>query len=130
MDLNAVSKRIEQLEKLKEETKIQKEMLKGELENEPEYLEVANEAKAVNLKKKTIKDEILGRGPNQEVVAKIKDNAEEMTTLREILSAELVQLFHENNTDEIADQKIKVTGSLVPKGKQYDKRDFSGQYQE
>ncbi|MFA6963280.1 MAG: hypothetical protein WC227_01005 [Patescibacteria group bacterium] len=130
MELDTIRKRIEQLAKLKEEIKIQKELLKGELENEEEYLKVAEEAKAANQKKKIIRDEILGRGPNQETLAKIKDDNEEISTLKEILSAELVQIFHENNTDEIAGQKIKVIGTLVPNAKQYDKKNFSGSYGE
>ena len=130
MDLDVIKKRIEQLNKLKEEMKIQKELVKGELENEESYLAANEEAKAANQKKKQIKDEIMGRGANQEVLAKIKDDNEEMATLKEILSAELVQLFHENNTEEIADQKIKIIGTLIPKNKQYDKRDNYGQYGE
>ncbi len=124
--MDTIRKRIEQLTKLKEEIKIQKELLKGELENEEEYLKVAEEAKAASQKKKQIRDEILGRGANQETLAKIKDDNEEISTLKEILSAELVQIFHENNTDEIAGQKIKVIGTLVPNAKQYDKKNYSG----
>jgi hypothetical protein len=128
MNLETVQKRIEQLEKLEEEVRISKEMLKGELENEVAYLEVTEEMKAVGQKRKGIKDEILGRGPNQEVVATIKENVEEITTLKEILSAELMQVYQENNTDQILDRKFKVMVKLLPKKGKFENRNGFGQY--
>lgn len=128
VEISTIQKRIEQLEKIREEVRIAKEMLKGELENELTYLEVAEEVKAAVQKRKQIKDEILSKGPNQEVVASIKSNTEEMATLNEILSAELMQLYQEKQTDEIADRKFKVSAKLMPKKTNYDKRDGFGQY--
>jgi hypothetical protein len=127
-DIATIQKRIEQLEKLHEEVRIAKEMLKGELENDLTYLEVAEEVKAAVQKRKQIKDEILGKGPNQEVVANIKSNAEEMATLNEILSAELMQIYQENQVDEIAGRKFKVNAKLMPKKANYENRDNYGQY--
>ena len=119
-DLTTIQKRIDQLEKLQDEVKISKEMLKGELENDLTYLEAAEEAKALAQKKKQIRDQILGTGPNQEVLANIKNNAEEMSTLKEILSAELMQFYQESQTDEIANRKFVVSAKLLPKKSNFD----------
>ena len=133
MDLATIQKRIDQLEKFLEEVRINKEMLKGECENEQSFLDAVEEVKAATQKKKQIKDEILGKGPNQEVVANIKASTEEITTLKEILSAELTQYYQENNTDEIPDasgiaRKFKISVKLMPKKTQYDNRKSFGQY--
>lgn len=128
VDIAMIQKRIDQLEKLKEEVKISKEMLKGELENDLSYLETVEEVKAAVQKRKQIKDELLGKGPNQEVVANIKNNLEEIATLNEILSAELMQVYQENQTDEVANRKFKITAKLMPKKSDYDKRDSFGKY--
>ena len=133
MDLSVVQKRIEQLEKLQEENRISREMLKGELENELAYLEAAEEVKAAAQKRKVIKEEILNKGANQEVVANIKNNQEEIKTLRDILSAELAELYSEQKVDEIADasgetRKFKLLVKLLPKKAMYDKRNAFGQY--
>ena len=128
VDISTIQKRIEQLEKIKEEVRIAKEMLKGELENDLSYLEVVEEVKAAVQKRKQIKDGILSTGPNQEVVANIKNNAEELATLNEILSAELMQIFQEQQTDEIAGRKFKVNAKLMPKKGNFENRDGYGQY--
>lgn len=127
-DLETIRKRIEQLEKLKDEIKISKEMLKGELENDLAYLETVEETKAANQKKKQLRDEILGKGPNQEVLASIKNNQEEISTLNEILSAELMQLYQESQTDEIAGRKFKINAKLMPKKGSYENRNSDGQF--
>jgi hypothetical protein len=133
MELQSIQKRIVQLEKLQQEVRISREMIKGELENDTRYDEAAVEVKAATAKRKQIKDEILGSGPNQEIVRTIKENAEEISTLREILSAELAQYYSENNTDEIVDsfgatRKFHLEAKLLPAGKIYDKRDDQGRY--
>ncbi len=127
MDISTIQKRIEQLEKFEEEVKIAREMLKGELENEEVYLETVEEVKAAVAKRKQIKDEILGKGPNQKVLAEIKENQDEISTLKEILSAELMEFYQANNTDEIADRKFKINVRLLPKRGEY--RNNFGQYQ-
>jgi len=128
MDIETIRKRIEQLEKLQEEVKISKDMLKGELENDLSYLEAAEEVKAATQKRKQLKDALLGTGPNQEVAATIKENSEEIATLKEILSAELMQAYQESNSDEIAGRKIKVMVRLLPKKGNYESRDDFGKY--
>lgn len=135
MELGSIQKRIEQIEKISEELKVAKEMLKGELENDMEYLGVVEEAKVANEKKKRLKTEIIGKGPNQKIEAEIKENTEELKTLKEILSAELAQLFKENDTDEITDakgetRKFQVQVKLLPAGRNYENRDDMGRYSE
>ena len=131
MGIEGIQKRIALIEKYEEEIRVAKEMLKGELENSPEYLQSEEEVKEVQNKKKKIKEEILASGPNQKLTADIKHNTEEIATLREILSAELVQVFKESDTDEIQDasgeaRKFKVSIKLAPKKGQG--RDDSGRY--
>lgn len=131
MDLSTIQKRISQLEKFEEEAKIIKEMLKGELENEESYLQAAEKVKEAVKERKQIKDQILALGSNQEAMANIKNLQEEVSTLREILSAELTELFQENDTDIITDEfgtarKFKVMAKLLPK--KGEKRNEEGRY--
>ncbi|HOX40683.1 MAG TPA: hypothetical protein PK263_00645 [bacterium] len=133
MDLATVSKRISELERVSEEIRILKEMLKGELENEDAYLQSVEAVKEAVKQRKTIKDEILAKGPNQEAMANIKNLSEEAVTLREILSAELTELFRENNADEIADadgqtRKFVVSAKVLPKKGPKEYRNNMGQY--
>lgn len=133
MDLSTVQKRISLLEKYSQENRELKEMIKEELENEIKYVEAVEETKAAVNKRKQIKDEILANGPNQKMLETIKSNSEEIATLREILSSELMQVYEENKTDEIADEngenrKFKINVKLLPKGVKLDKRDNLGQY--
>ncbi len=119
MDITTVQRRLEIINKLQEEIKISKEMLKAELENDQEYLAAAEESKQAVLKKKQLKEMILSRGSNQKLTQDIKSNQEELSTLKEILSAELVQLYARKGTQEITDangriMKFKVTVKLVP----------------
>ncbi|OQA03629.1 MAG: hypothetical protein BWY68_00687 [bacterium ADurb.Bin400] len=133
MDVAMIQKRIQQLELLENENRACKEMLQSELENDPNYMEAYEEAKASAQKKKRLKDEILGRGPNQKLLLEIKENLEEIATLKEILSAELVQVYTESNSDEIEDadgesRKFKVQVKLLPKRGKYQGRNSYGQY--
>lgn len=115
-----VSRRISLIEKYREEIRIAKETLKVELDDSPEYKEAEVAAKAANQKKKQIKDAIWGKASNQALRDDIRINMEEIATLQEILSAELMQIFQERNTDEVPDEtgetrKFKVTAKLMPK---------------
>lgn len=83
--------------------------------------------------KKRLKEEIMARGANQKLAAEIKQNTDETTLLKEILSAELVEVHKENETDEIADangemRKFKNTAKLLPKGFKFERRDSFGKY--
>lgn len=132
MEIGAIQKRIAMMEKCAEEIRISKEMLKGELENSAEYLQVEEEVKESQKKKKEVKEQILASEPNQKLVTGIKENQEELSTLRDILSAELAQYFKENDDDSIKDadgevRKLVVNVKITPKRGQ--KRDGFGQYE-
>lgn len=131
MDLTSIQRRIELIEKYKEEIRTAKEMLDGELENNPEYLQISEEVKEITAKKKRVKEEILNAGPNQKLISDIRSNNEEISTLKEILSQELFQIYKENEIDEFTDangetRKMKVSVKLVPKKGQG--RDNFGKY--
>lgn len=135
MDMSAIQKRIDLLEKYQEEVKNAKEMLNGELENSLEYIQATEEAKEAAEKRKKIKEEILAAGPNQKLVADIKSNTEEINTLKEILSAELIEVYQENKSDIFNDsngepRKFKVSVRLLPKRVSYESRDSFGKYTE
>jgi len=126
MDIATIQKRIETLEKIEQEVKTSKEMLNGELENEEEYVQATEETKAAVTKRKQIKDQILARGGNQKILIGIKENQEEIQTLKEILSAELMEFYQKNQTDEVGDRKFKVSVRLLPRKGEY--RNNFGEY--
>lgn len=133
MDVATIQKRIELLEKYQEEVKNAKDMLQGELENSDEYLKAEEEAKEAVSIKKQAKDAVLAHGPNQKLLADIKANTEEITTLKEILSVELMQIYQEKKTDEFHDangepRKFKISVRLLPKRGIYQNRNTIGQY--
>ena len=135
MDITTIQKRISLIEKGKKEISDAKEMLKGELENDPANVEAAQEAETANAKKKRIKEEILGRGSNQKLASEVKANTEEVSLLKEILSAELMEVYKEEGKDEIADadgdnRKFKIIASILPKGAKLQDRDGFGKYRE
>ncbi len=134
MDIAAIQKRIQLMEKYEEEIRTAKEMLQGEMENSLEYLEAVEEAKEATKKKKLIREEILNSGPNQKLVADIKANTEEIKTLKEILSVELMQVYKESDSDLINDangdpRKFKVSVRLLPKKGVFQNRDNFGKYE-
>lgn len=133
MDIETIRKRITLLEKYKKENRDAKEMLKGELENDAAYMEALSEAEAANAKKKRIKEEILSRGSNSKLALEMKNNNEEISVLKDILSAELMEVYKEEGTDEISDadgdsRKFKVVVTLLPKGAKGQDRDNLGKY--
>ena len=133
MDIAQIQKRIAMMEQYSKEIKDAKEMLKEEMESDDAYRESAEEAAVANTKKKQLKDAIMARGANQKLVMEIKQNNEEISLLREILSAELMQIYKENDSEEIADangesRKFKVNAKLLPRGATFEKRDNFGKY--
>lgn len=117
---NALPRRISLIEKYKAEIKIAKETLKAALEEHPEYEAAALEAQSATQKKKQIKDQIWANADHQTLLLKIKENQEEIATLEEILTVELMQLFQTQQIDEVPDEngeprKFKVTAKLLPK---------------
>lgn len=103
MEIGQIQKRIEMIEKLQREVRDSKEILKGELENDQNYVEAFEEAKEAANKKKRIKQEIENQGSNKQMLVDIKENTEELGTLKEILSAELIEYYSTNKSDEITD---------------------------
>jgi len=133
MDISQIQKRIETIEKLSRENRELKEILKGELENDSRYIEAFEENKESSTKKKRLKEEIENSGSNKQMIETIKENNEELVTLKEILSAELMQLYTENNTDQITDhegniRKFRVSAKILSKNANYDDRDQFGKY--
>jgi len=133
MEIDQIQKRIGLIEKAAKEIRDAREMLKEELESDPSYIEAVKEANEANTKKKRIKEEIMGRGPNMKLNEDIKANAEEVATLKEILSTELMQVWGENQTDEITDhngevRKFQVLAKLLPRKGSYQNRDNFGKY--
>jgi len=120
MDMSAIRNRIKMIEDLEAENRASNELLKSALDNEPAYTDVAKEAKEILARRKRIKEEVLGQVGNEKVVEDIKANKEEISTLLEILSAELAEYYTKEKTDEIEDssgqkRKFKVLVRLMPK---------------
>lgn len=133
MELETIQKRIELIEKHEQELRNAKELLLGELENSPEYLEAIEEVKASSEKKKRLKEEILTKGPNQKLAEGIKENSEEISLLREILSTELSELYKKLETNEVRGsngelRKFKIVARLLPKKGKYKDRNDIGQF--
>lgn len=133
MELANIHKRMTEVENYKNENKVARNTLKSELENNSEYLTACEEVKTATEKRKRIKDEILAQQETQKIMADIKDNKEELDTLEEILSSEIVEYHKETNTDEIEDadgekRRFKIIVRFLPKRKNWDDRDDEGRY--
>ena len=119
MEISSIQKRITSIEKLEAENKISKEMLKAELENDPGYMNARDTVKTATLRKKEEKERVMSSAPNTEIEDKIKENQEEITTQKEILTAELIDHYRKHNSDEIPDatghiRRFKVSATLLP----------------
>lgn len=119
MELASIQKRIASIEKLEAENKISKEMLKAELENDPDYMDAHDTVKAATTRKKAAKERVMSVASNAEIGDKIKENQEEIATQKEILAAELIDHYKKHNTDEIPDatghiRRFKVSATLLP----------------
>ena len=130
---SALPRRISMIEKYKAENKIAKETLKAALADSPEYEAAVAEVQAATQKKKQIKDQIWASADHQALVWKIKENQEEIATLEEILTTELMQLFQTQNIDQVADEngeprKFKVLVKLLPKVAQKSQFDTTDQH--
>jgi hypothetical protein len=133
VDLSIIRERMGQYETLKKENKIAREALKNELENNTEYLKVCEEVEAMADKKKRVKEAIWARVETQKIIMEIKDNNEELSTLEEILSAELTEYYTEKRIHEIQDadgveRTFKLVAKIQPKKEKADDRDFEGKY--
>jgi len=105
MNIATIQRRIEIIAEYEKEMKTAKEMLKSELDNDESFTKATEEYKQTVQKRKRIKDEILNRPDNKKLVDEIKHNSEEVSSLREILSTELIDLYQKNKTDQIEDGK-------------------------
>ncbi len=119
MDLEALQRRIEQLEQAQNEVKSLKTVLEDALREDDRYQEVDLSLREMNMKKKQLKDEIWGQATYQEALAKLKDIKEEITDISDILNHELLQWRQEHNSDEIigsdgTTRKLKVSVRLKP----------------
>lgn len=133
MDLAEIRKRISSLETYKNENKIARQALADELENNGSYIEACDIVKEAMIKRKQIKDEIMTQAETQKIIAGIKENKEEVETLEEILSNELVEYFHEKKVSEIEDadgekRQFKIMVKILPKKKHWEDRDVDGKY--
>lgn len=121
MDQATIRNRMRMIDELEEENKVSKELLKSALENNEEYTAAAQETKEALTKRRRIKEKILEEPENKKVNENIKANKEEIKALHEILSAELVEYYQKNKTDQIEDsngvqRKFKVIVKILPKG--------------
>lgn len=117
---SALPRRIALIEKYKAEIKIAKETLKEALAESPEYEAAVLEVQSATQKKKQLKDQLWSGADHQGLIWKIKENQEEIATLEEILTTELMQLFQTQNIDQVIDEngeprKFKVLAKLLPK---------------
>jgi len=123
---------MKEVETYKNENKVARGALKNELENDTDYLAACDEVKAALEKRKRIREAIWAKQETQKLVSDIKENKEELNTLEEILSAELVDYYKESDSDEIIDadgqkRRFKISVKILPKNK-YDDRDDEGKY--
>jgi len=133
MDLSVIKERISIIEKLEQDNKKSKELLNSALENDKAYTQVADEAKSAARKKKELRDAIYIQEGNAKLAEDIRENLDEIKTLREILSVELMSFYEKNKTDEITDsdgekRKFKFNVKLMPKGAKTDERDDLGRF--
>jgi len=134
MEIANIQKRIDQIDKLEIEAKTLSEYLKSELENDEIYKDANEKVKEATANKKKIKDQILSQNANQEQLAKIKESADEISTLKQILSVELMEFYQESKNDFVPDarggepRKFVLTARLLPKKNYRQGRDNFGQY--
>jgi len=133
MELNKIHERMNQIEDYKEKNKIARGALRDELGVNEEYQEVQEELKALKERLKRIKGEVWAQTETQKMTANIKENQEELDTLEEILSTELMEYYKENEVMEIEDadgekRQFKLVAKLLPKKKKYDEREIDGRF--
>ncbi|MFH1855078.1 MAG: hypothetical protein ABH810_01590 [bacterium] len=133
MDTSVIKERIAIIEKLEDENKKAKELLRSTLENDKIYPQIAEEAKSATKKRKELKDAIYSQEGNAKLTEDVRENMDEIKTLREILAVELMDFHEKNKTDEFVDstgekRKFVFTVKLLPKGAKEDDRDDLGRY--
>jgi hypothetical protein len=101
VDTDTIKRRIELIEKLQGEIKIAKDMLNEALTNDSAYTDAAEEAKVASSKKKQILSEIYNQPANNKLQVEIKENRDEIMTLKEMLSEELIEYRIERKSEVI-----------------------------
>ena len=132
MEVDQIRNRIAELEKNQKEIKAAKDAIKQQLENDLEYVQAREEAKTANIKKKQVKDTILNLPENQKYVEEIKNNTQDLSVLKDILSAELLDFYQKSNKEEFLDsegkiRKFKIGATLVKGAERYDEQGGFGQ---
>ncbi len=130
MENSQIQARIAELEKNQAEIKAAKDAIKQQLENDLEYVQAQDEAKTANLKKKAIKDQLLSMPENQTLTETIKNNQLDLSVLKDILSAELLDFYQKSNKEEFLDaegkiRKFKIGATLLKNG---DRNENQGDY--
>lgn len=105
MNLPQIKKRISSIEANKEEIRKIQEIIKDQMEQNPQYQEAIEKAKEIAVIKRKVKQDILSKPENEKFIFEIKELQEENKTSSQILSAELVEYYQKNNTDEIEDNE-------------------------
>ena len=122
MDISAIQRRISMIRKMEAENKIRKDTLKQALEADGVYEAENKAAKEAASKKKLAKDAIYNQPANKAILEDILVDTEEINTLKEILSHELIDYLQKNGgraeiEDESGDAvKFKFLVKLLPKG--------------
>jgi len=119
MDLSTIQNRIRMIEELESDNKKLKDMLKSELENDESYQTANSKAKEALTARRVAKERAFANPGCEGTIADVKANNEEISTLREILSAELAEYYGKEKTDKIVghdgrERKFKLTVHLAP----------------
>ena len=103
MNIAQIQKRIGSIEANKEEIRKIQEIIKDQMEQNPEYQEAQKKGKEISAIKKKVREDVLSKPENEKMLFETKELQEEIKTASEILSAELVEYYQKNNSDEIED---------------------------
>lgn len=101
MDRQQIIERLQKLDDLNGKIKVAKEMLADALDNDATYQEVEDVAKQASDKKKKLTNEIYNLPENRKAVDEVKVAREEIATLKEILSEELIEYRNQHKTESI-----------------------------
>ena len=101
MDRQQIIERLQKLDDLNGEVKVAKQMLKDALENDPLYQEINEASTEARTKKKNLVNDIYNLPENSKIVENIKVSREEISTLKEILSEELIEYRNQHKTESI-----------------------------
>lgn len=101
MDVTQIQERLQKIEELNSEIKVAREMLKDALENDAAYQESAEGAKVARDKKRKLQEDVYNQSENQKIILDMKATKEEIVTLKEILSEELIEYRNQHKTETI-----------------------------